>query len=178
MSRPRSGDGLVNSILLLSSQSGTELIIENEIFFFSKNEEVRMVPYTGGCSCGAVRFEIAAEPLRGFQCQCRDCQRDTGSGHASVLVFPRAAMRISGPVSEISRVADSGAQKLKGFCGSCGSPLYNKPVSKPDALGIYVGTLDDPSNFKPEVVMFTSRGLLWDHLDPTVPKLSHMRRSP
>ena len=51
-------------------------------------------------------------------------------------------------------------------------------LSKPDALGIYVGTLDDPSNFKPEAVMFTSRGHLWDHLDPTVPKLSHMRTSP
>src|SRR5580692_7972809 len=108
--------------------------------------EVLMVPYAGGCSCGAVRFEIAAAPLRGFQCQCRDCQRDTGSGHASVLVFPRAAMCITGRVAEISRISDSGEQKLKGFCGSCGSPLYNKPESKPDMLGIYVGALDDPSS--------------------------------
>jgi hypothetical protein len=65
-----------------------------------------MVPCTGGCSCGVVRYAIAAEPLPGFQCQCRDCQRDTGSGHASVLEFPRAALRISGPVSEFSRIAD------------------------------------------------------------------------
>jgi hypothetical protein len=136
-----------------------------------------MVPYAGGCSCGAVRFELAAEPLRGFQCQCRDCQRDTGSGHASVLVFPRAAMRITGRVTEISRTADSGMQKLKGFCGACGSPLYNKPVSKPDVLGIYVGTLDDPSSFRPEVAIFTSRGQVWDHLDPALAKLPFMRPS-
>ena len=62
-----------------------------------------MMPYAGGCSCGAVHYELAAEPIRGFQCQCRDCQRDTGSGHASVMVFPRAAMRISGPVAETNR---------------------------------------------------------------------------
>ena len=117
-----------------------------------------MMPYAGGCSCGAVHYELAAEPIRGFQCQCRDCQRDTGSGHASVMVFPRAAMRITGPVAEISRTADTGAQKLKGFCGSCGSPLYNKPLSKPDMIGIYVGTLDDPSGFKPQAVIFASRG--------------------
>jgi hypothetical protein len=92
-----------------------------------------MGQYVGGFSCGAVRFEIAAEPLRGFQCQCRDFQRDTGSGHASVLVFLRAANRISGPVSEISRIAGSGAEKLKGFCRSCGSPVYNKPLSNPCA---------------------------------------------
>ena len=56
------------------------------------------MPYAGGCSCGAVHYELTAEPIRGFQCQCRDCQRDTGSGHASVMVFPRAAMRVSGPM--------------------------------------------------------------------------------
>jgi hypothetical protein len=151
--------------------------LKNEIILLFENEEVRMVPHTGGCSCGAVRFEIAAEPLRGFQCQCRDCQRDTGCGHASVLVFPRAAMHITGRVSEISRIADSGAQKRKGFCGSCGSPLYNKPVSKPDMIGIYVGTLDDPSIFKPQIVIFTSRGHVWDHLDPTLRKLPYMRPS-
>ena len=72
---------------------------------------------------------------------------------------------------------DSGEQKLKGFCGSCGSPLYNKPVSKPDMLGVYVGTLDDPSDFEPELVMFASRGHAWDHLDPAVPKLPNMRPS-
>ena len=116
--------------------------------------------HAGGCSCGAIRYEIAAEPIRTFQCQCRDCQRDTGSGHASVMVFPRAAMRITGRATEISRTADTGAQKLKGFCGSCGAPLYNKPVSKPDMIGIYVGTLDDPSVFKPQIAnLLTSSDL-------------------
>jgi hypothetical protein len=93
------------------------------------------------------------------------------------MVFRRDAMRVSGPVCEILRTADSGAHKLKGFCGSCGSPLYNKPVSKPDLIGIYVGTLDDPSGFKPEVVMFALRGQPWDHLDPALPKLPAMRTS-
>jgi hypothetical protein len=136
-----------------------------------------MMPYAGGCSCGVVRYEIAAEPIRGFQCQCRDCQRDTGSGHASVMVFPRNAMRITGPVSEFQRPTDSGGEKSKGFCGSCGSPLYNKPKSKPDMIGIYVGTLDDPHVFKPQEVIFASRGQGWDHLDPALPKRPHMRPS-
>jgi hypothetical protein len=93
------------------------------------------------------------------------------------MVFPRAAMRITGPVSESLRSTDTGGHKLKGFCGSCGSPLYNKPLSKPDMIGIYVGTLDDPSGFKPELVMFASRGHSWDHLDPALPRLPGMRPS-
>ena len=137
-----------------------------------------MTRYTGGCCCGKVRYEIAAAPIRGFQCQCRDCQRDTGAGHASVMVFPRAALAVvTGVVTETLRTADSGERKLKGFCGSCGSPLYNKPLSKPDMLGVYVGTLDDPSDFQPELVMFASRGHAWDHLDPALPKLPNMRPS-
>ena len=59
-----------------------------------------MTTYTGGCVCGAVRYRIEAEPVRSFQCQCRDCQRDTGSGHASVIVFPRAAMQVTGEATE------------------------------------------------------------------------------
>ena len=47
----------------------------------------------------------------------------------------------------------------------------------PDLIGVYVGTLDDPSGFKPQIVMFASYGHGWDHLDPSVPKVPHMRPS-
>jgi hypothetical protein len=134
-----------------------------------------MTSHTGGCACGAVRYEIRAEPIRGFYCQCRDCQRDTGAGHAAVAVFPSAALQVSGDVTESLRTADSGAHKRKVFCGQCGSPLYNKPQNKPDMIGVYVGTLDDPSIFKPQAVLFASRAQSWDQVDPAVPRFSHMR---
>jgi len=136
-----------------------------------------MSKYTGGCACGAVRYEVRAEPIRGFYCQCRECQRDTGTGHSAVVVFPSAAMKVTGNVTEHLRTADSGAQKRKGFCATCGSPLYNKPQNVPDMIGIYVGTLDDPSGFKPQIVMFASRGQHWDQLDPALPKFPKMRPS-
>ena len=55
-------------------------------------------------------------------------------------------MRVEGDVVENLRIADSGAQKRKGFCGKCGSPLYNKPQNVPAMIGVYVGTLDDASD--------------------------------
>lgn len=127
---------------------------------------------TGGCSCGAVRYALAEPPLRAFQCQCRDCQRDTGGGHSSVMVFNSVAMRIEGDVKEIAREADTGRRKKKGFCGNCGSPIYNKPESQPHLIGIYVGSLDDASNFAPSVITFASRGYEWDRLDPAIPRLA------
>jgi len=129
-----------------------------------------MTRYVGGCQCGALRYELSEPPIRSFQCQCRDCQRDTGGGHSSVMVFASRAFHLKGEARENLRAADSGARKRKGFCPDCGSPLYNKPESQPEYIGIYVGSLDDASNFKPDVVLFASRGQAWDHLDATVPK--------
>jgi hypothetical protein len=126
---------------------------------------------SGGCWCGAVRYKVSAEPIRGFQRQCRDCQMDSGGGHASVFVFPRSAFEVSGEVREIARTSDRGARKRKGFCPTCGVSLYNKPDKSPEFIGTYVGSLDGAAAFKPAVVLYASRGYAWDFLDPDVPKL-------
>ncbi|MFB9262604.1 GFA family protein [Bradyrhizobium erythrophlei] len=134
--------------------------------------------FSGGCACGAVRYTISAEPIRGFQCQCRDCQRDTGGGHSSVFVFARDALTVTGEVREIARTSDGGTIKRKGFCPSCGSPIYNKPDKSPEFVGIYVGGLDDASAFKPAVALFCSRGYAWDHLDPDLRRLPEWYPAP
>jgi hypothetical protein len=46
------------------------------------------VPFTGGCACGAVRYECAAEPFMALNCHCRDCQRASGSAYASGCSSP------------------------------------------------------------------------------------------
>jgi len=92
--------------------------------------------FSGGCSCGVVRLTIDAEPVRAFQCQCRDCRKDSGGGHSSVFVFPRAAPEISGEVRETARLSDRGAIKHKGFCPTSGVSINNKPDKFPDLIGI------------------------------------------
>src|SRR5262249_25773209 len=133
--------------------------------------------FSGGCSCRAVRYSISAEPIRAFQCQCRDCQMDSGGGHSSVFVFPRSALQITGEVREIVRNSDRGATKRKGFCPNCGVSIYNKPDKVPDMIGIYVGSLDDATAFKPAVVLYAAGGYAWDFLDPDVPKLPEWHSS-
>ncbi len=131
-----------------------------------------MSTYSGGCACGAVRYEVSAEPVRAFYCQCRACQRATGTGHASVLVFPRAAVTMAGGAAEFAQKADSGAQMVRGFCPTCGSPLYGKPQANPDYIGLFVGGLDDPSYFKPQAVIFAASGQPWDQLDPALKRFT------
>jgi hypothetical protein len=133
--------------------------------------------FSGGCSCGAVRYDIAAPPVRAFQCQCRDCQKDSGGGHSSVFVFPRAAFAVTGEVREIARESDRGAIKRKGFCPGCGVAIYNKPDRVPDMIGIYVGSLDDATSFKPQAIFYAARGYAWDALDADVPRVPEWHTS-
>jgi hypothetical protein len=134
--------------------------------------------FSGGCSCRGICYQISAKPVRAFQCQCRDCQLDSGGGHSSVFVFPRSALDITGEVREIARTSDRGATKRKGFCPNCGVAIYNKPDNVPELIGIYVGSLDDATTFKPDIVLYNARGYAWDFLDPDVPKLAEWHSSP
>ena len=81
--------------------------------------------YTGGCACGAIRYEIPGEPLVESDCQCRDCQRKSGTGHGSYLTFAgRRSVKLTGEAKHWDIVADSGNVKTRAFCPTCGSPVY------------------------------------------------------
>lgn len=133
-----------------------------------------MTTYTGGCLCGAVRYEIAAEPIMAGHCQCRDCQRHTGTGHASMIAFPKAAIRMTGEPKFHACKADSGNTVRRGFCAECGSSIMGGTSGMPDMMMIAVGTLDDPGVFKPQMAVYASRGSAWDHLDPGLPRFPLM----
>ena len=55
--------------------------------FYAERNEMSEA-YAGGCACGAIRYEISDTPMAENDCQCRDCQRKSGTGHGSYLTFP------------------------------------------------------------------------------------------
>ena len=81
-----------------------------------------MSKYSGGCLCGQVHYEIEADPVVGLQCQCRDCQKRGGGGHASFIIFPETMVKLEGPIKSHNKEADSGNMVERGFCTECGSP--------------------------------------------------------
>jgi hypothetical protein len=130
--------------------------------------------YVGGCACGAIRYEISAEPVFSNDCQCRDCQRESGTGHGSHLTFPRAGVKVEGAAKAWDMIADSGNVKTRFFCPACGSPVYMTFAAMPDIFTIRATSLDNPSRYKPQVVTYSARGYGWDHLDPALPKFDKM----
>ncbi len=123
-------------------------------------------PITGGCACGAIRYASTAEPTFSLICQCRQCQRATGAGHAAALVLPADAVTVTGEVRFFDQQADSGNTVSRGFCPTCGSPMLNRNSGYPQSLYVHAATLDDPGGFRPETVVFRSAAQPWDHVDP------------
>jgi hypothetical protein len=54
-----------------------------------------MKPIAGGCACGAIRYEVTAEPIVTFNCHCRDCQKTTGGAYTPVFYVPAKGFKIT-----------------------------------------------------------------------------------
>ena len=126
--------------------------------------------FTGGCMCGAIRYECSTEPVMTANCHCRDCQRATGGAYASVLFVPQNTVTITGEAKYYDVKGDSGNILSRGFCPTCGSRLFGKPAVMPHLLGIMAGSLDDPSSHRPAIDIYTTSAQPWDHLNPELPK--------
>lgn len=130
-------------------------------------------PFTGGCLCGAIRYECSAEPVAMGNCHCRDCQRVTGSAFATTLLVPCSAVTITGDVKYYEATGDSGGIVRRGFCPTCGSRLFGKPAI-PDLMSIMAGSLDDPSWFRPGIDCYTASAQPWDYMNPELPKFEKL----
>lgn len=131
--------------------------------------------YSGGCACGGLRYETDAEPIFQNHCQCRDCQRRSGTGHGSYLTFAeRSRVRLTGEARQWRVVADSGNEKVHAFCPTCGSPVHLTFAAMPDLIAVHAGSLDEPGRFRPQAVTYRSAGPAWEAIDPGLPAFDHM----
>ena len=130
-----------------------------------------MADISGGCACGAIRYEAHAEPVLMLNCHCRDCQQASGSAYAAVFVVSKTAVEVRGEPRYYRTVGKSGKAVERGFCPACGSQVMLKLERLPDVVGLQAGTLDDPSLYKPTMDIFTQGAHAWDHMSPTTQKL-------
>ncbi len=132
--------------------------------------------FTGGCACGAIRYECNAEPIAMFNCHCRDCQRLSGGPYTAVVYMPAKAVKITkgAPCYYDTPSAALGHNK-RGFCPDCGSRLFGGITN--EGHGITASSLDDPGLFHPQFDIFTSDAQAWDHMDPKLPKFEKYRPS-
>lgn len=112
---------------------------------------------TGGCQCGAVRYEVDGEAAHHALCHCKDCRASSGAPATAWMAFPAGNFRVT--KGEAVAFNSSGAS-IRHFCGTCGTGLYfiNEEML-PGIVDIQSATLDDAQAHPPAAHIQTAERL-------------------
>ncbi|MES2095644.1 MAG: GFA family protein [Pseudomonadota bacterium] len=128
-------------------------------------------PLRGGCNCGAVRYEIAGEPLMVAACHCTSCRKQSGAAFSVNLVVRASTMTVTGPLDAYHDPdTESGTPIAREFCPSCGSPIRSVPGASPKLIAVKAGTLDQPGDFAPAMHIWTRSALPWVEIPANLPR--------
>jgi hypothetical protein len=134
-----------------------------------------MTKITGGCLCGAIRYEIDGEPFRIANCHCDDCRKATGSAYATNLFFKEEQIKIlQGTPKKFEHLADSHNTMIKEFCSDCGSQVFGSGANRPGVKNIKVGSIDDARFVKPQVNLYTAHALSCSYIDDEIDNFQGM----
>ena len=129
---------------------------------------------TGGCLCGAVRFEVSAPFDTAGYCHCTRCQRRTGNGSSANGRVAADAFAIVAGAEHIATWAPEKGQP-KSFCVLCGGHLYSGP-SGHGTVGVRLGAIDGDPGIRPSWRQWTSAAPVWEPLpDDGLPRFEERR---
>jgi len=116
---------------------------------------------TGGCLCGAVRYQLRGEPYVAGLCHCATCRKLTGAPFVVTANWHAAQFTLSGTLATYER---------RSFCPACGARLF---FLFDGGVEVFLGTFDDaPNGIAPLIEVWTSRREHW--LPPIPGVVSHL----
>lgn len=99
--------------------------------------------HTGGCHCGAVRYEVIGTPQHVALCHCGDCRRSAGAPMVAWAAFAEGELAVT---QGDTTTYNSSGSAMRSFCPTCGTGLfYRNAEYLPGIVDIQSATLDDPS---------------------------------
>ncbi len=121
--------------------------------------------HSGGCLCGAIRFEVTEEPRLKAYCHCRMCQRLSGSILTSWADFKEKDVRYTRGETKYFK---SSKYAERGFCEKCGSTLTQRPLAG-DWIAVASGSFDTPEAFPMQEHCGTESHVPWLKIDDDLP---------
>ena len=114
---------------------------------------------SGGCHCGAVRYEVEGEPVHNAICHCSDCRASAGAPMVAWLaVKAEQFTQTSGEVTTYT--GKTGSQRQ--FCPKCGTGLFFRNEQfLPGLVDIQAATLDDGDKVAPQAQVQCAERLSW-----------------
>ena len=132
-----------------------------------------MMRLTGGCYCGAVRYEAAGDVQAKGMCFCRECQYIAGGGANVVIGMPEKDFTYVKVQPQSFARNDLEAPAIREFCPTCGTHLVTRSPRARGLVLIKVGTLDDPALFgMPQVAVYTQEKQVYHVVPEGVPSFS------
>lgn len=146
------------------------------------------LPLSGGCLCGALRYEIGEAPLVTYTCHCTDCQRLTSSAFSMAITVRDSSFRLTaGQPRLVQKTADSGRVVSRWLCPDCACWVVSNPQPEGSTgeliRRVRAGTLDDRSWLRPTAHFWTRSKQPWvalpedDIIYPTQPDLDQFFNS-
>jgi hypothetical protein len=119
------------------------------------------LPLTGGCLCGAVRFEIDAPLVSASWCHCSRCRRRTGTpASVQARIAPGSFRLLQGEEAlREFKPPDEGWAKV--FCGECGSSLWSRSPDDPPVMGVRLGAFDGDPGIRPSYHQYVDYAASW-----------------
>ncbi len=120
---------------------------------------------TGSCLCGRITFRVTDEFETFHLCHCTQCQKATGSAHASNLFAQQTGFAWLTGEERLKRFDVPGRAISQAFCIDCGSGMPYLTLSGSGLMVIPAGTLDQaPSITVKRHIFYGERAAWYDDL--------------
>lgn len=117
-------------------------------------------PLTGGCGCGAVRFEITEPLVSAVYCHCTRCQRRTGIDHGGGAQIAPGSMTVTQGEELLHGWQPEGAM-AKEFCTRCGSAVLVRNPETREIAAVRLGTIDGDPGIRPHAHQYVAYAAPW-----------------
>lgn len=122
----------------------------------------------GGCSCGAVSYEVDDDFAYALICHCSQCRRASGAANKPFGAVAPDRLRVTKGADRLTQIGDDpNACDIR--CADCGSPLWSV-VRDGAFVHVCYGTLTDTPSLAPTAHIFVGSKASWEIIADDLPQ--------
>lgn len=130
---------------------------------------------TGGCHCGAIRYEAEGPVSHETLCHCSVCRRTTGAPVVAWVTVPATTFRFVRGEPARYRSTRRGTRS---FCPRCGTQLTFQLDTHRREMDLTTASLDVPERYPPRDHTYVASRLGWMEAMDALPRYPEAREEP